>query len=72
MIPKLEIMYQMNTKCTKWSQNTPNLHKIFQAAIKYKHFPILGPPKFTQIEIFGLKTNHLATLPVSTNTRREI
>jgi hypothetical protein len=28
----------------------------------YKHFPIQGPPKFTQIGIFGLKTNHLATL----------
>jgi hypothetical protein len=23
------------------------------------------PPKFTQIGIFGLKTNHLATLPKS-------
>jgi hypothetical protein len=25
----------MNTKCTKRSQNIPNLHKIFQVAIKY-------------------------------------
>jgi hypothetical protein len=24
-----------------------------------------GPPKFTQIGIFGLKTNHLATVPPS-------
>jgi hypothetical protein len=28
----------------------------------YQHFPFQGPPKFTQIGIFGLKTNHLATL----------
>jgi hypothetical protein len=28
-------MYQMNTKCTKWLYNIPNLHKIFQMAIKY-------------------------------------
>jgi hypothetical protein len=24
-----------------------------------------GPPKFTQIGIFGLKTNHLATLAIA-------
>jgi hypothetical protein len=31
--------------------------------IKYtKYFPQQDPPKFTQIWIFGLKTNHLATL----------
>jgi hypothetical protein len=29
---------------------------------KYQHFPFQGPPKFTQIAIFGLKINHLATL----------
>jgi hypothetical protein len=28
----------------------------------YLHFPIKGPPKFTQIGIFGLKGIHLATL----------
>jgi hypothetical protein len=26
-----------------------------------KHLPLQHPPKFTQIGIFGLKTNHLAT-----------
>jgi hypothetical protein len=31
--------------------------------IKYtKNFPFQGPPKYTQIGIFGLKINHLATL----------
>jgi hypothetical protein len=35
MIPKLEKMYQINTKCNKWSYNIPNIHKIFQKAIKY-------------------------------------
>jgi hypothetical protein len=45
MIPRLEKMYQTNTKCTKWSWNftngricnIPNGHKIYQ------HFPISGP-----------------------------
>jgi hypothetical protein len=42
MIPKPGKMYQMNTKCTKWTQNVPNGHtifqyvsKIFQMVIKY-------------------------------------
>jgi hypothetical protein len=33
-----------------------SVHKIKQ------HLPLQDPPKFTQIWIFGLKTNHLATL----------
>jgi hypothetical protein len=32
---------------------TPNGRKIFQMTIK--HYPLQGPPKFTQIAIFGLK-----------------
>jgi hypothetical protein len=28
----------------------------------YQHLPLHKPPKFTQIVIFGLKINHLATL----------
>jgi hypothetical protein len=28
----------------------------------YQHFRFQGPPNCTQIGIFGLKTNHLATL----------
>jgi hypothetical protein len=28
----------------------------------YQHLPLQDRPKFTQIGIFGLKTNHLATL----------
>jgi hypothetical protein len=46
-------MYQMNKK---YPWYIPNFHKIYQ------HFPILGLQKFTQIGIFGLKINHLATL----------
>jgi hypothetical protein len=46
----------MATKYTKWPQSRPNGRKIFQ------HLPLQDPPKFTQIGIFGLKTNHLATL----------
>jgi hypothetical protein len=37
-----------------------------QVSIKYiyHHLSLQGPPKFTQIWIFGLLTNHLATLVV--------
>jgi hypothetical protein len=41
--------------------NIPNGHKIYQ------HFPFQGPPKFTQMGIFGLK-NHLASLATSCST----
>jgi hypothetical protein len=27
-----------------------------------KHLPFEGPPKYTQIGVFGIKINHLATL----------
>jgi hypothetical protein len=38
-------------------------------AIKYtyQHLPLPDPPKFTQIGIFGLKINHLATLERTVN-----
>jgi hypothetical protein len=54
---------------TKTGKNIPNDHKIYgcqidQMAIKYVNAfnYIKGPPKFTQIGIFGLKIYHLATL----------
>jgi hypothetical protein len=49
----------MAIKYFQWQLNRPNGHKIYQ------DFPLQDPPKFTQIGIFGLKTNHLATLSVS-------
>jgi hypothetical protein len=66
----------MATKYTKWPQNIPNGHKIYQMATKYTkcpndrpkghkmhtHVPFQDPPKFTQFRIFGLKICHLATL----------
>jgi hypothetical protein len=55
-VPNEHKMYQMVIKYPKCLLNIPNGHKIYQ------HFPIYGPPKFTQIRIFGLKRNHLATL----------
>jgi hypothetical protein len=63
VIPKPE-------KCTKRTQNVSNDHNISRLSVKYSEWPqnmskycaIKGPPKFTQIEIFGLKRNHLATL----------
>jgi hypothetical protein len=58
--------YQNGEKYTKRPQNTPNGHKLFPMAVNghkiYQDFPLIDPPKFTQIGIFGLKTNHLATL----------
>jgi hypothetical protein len=53
---KVPLNVQMVVKCTKWQYYIPNDHKIYQ------HFPFQGPPKCTQIGIFGLKINHLATL----------
>jgi hypothetical protein len=55
-IPNDDQPYQTAINYTKWTENIPNGHKIYQ------HFPFQGTPKFTQIGIFGLKTNHLATL----------
>jgi hypothetical protein len=34
MIPKLEELYQLNTKCDEWSKNIPNVRQIFPMAIK--------------------------------------
>jgi hypothetical protein len=37
----------------------------------YQDFPSIDPPKFTQIGIFGLKTNHLATLLTVVNDGKQ-
>jgi hypothetical protein len=37
----------------------------------HQHFPFQGPPKFTQIWIFGLKINHLATLNAMMSEKME-
>jgi hypothetical protein len=49
-------LYQSAINCTKWPKNIPNTH------IKLPHFPFQGPPNLTQIGIFGVKINYLATL----------
>jgi hypothetical protein len=41
------------------TSSIPNGRKTFQI---YPHFPFQGPPKFTQIWLFGSKMNHLANL----------
>jgi hypothetical protein len=46
----------MVIKYPKRLLNIPNGHKMYQ------YLPMYGPPKFTQIGIFGMKRNHLATL----------
>jgi hypothetical protein len=45
MIPKLEEMYHMNRKCTKWSNNIPDVRKIFPMAKNISIFPNLRPSK---------------------------
>jgi hypothetical protein len=65
-----ENINQMTIKCTKWTQNIPNYRKIDQMVITCTNIflcKLQKEPKFTQIVIFGLKINHLATLfPSST------
>jgi hypothetical protein len=39
-------LYHPPINYTKWPQNIPNGHKIYQ------HLPFKGPPKFTQIWAF--------------------
>jgi hypothetical protein len=55
-IPNYHELYQMSIKYNKRPQSGPSVRKIHQ------HLPLQDPPKFSQIWIFGLKTNHLATL----------
>jgi hypothetical protein len=55
-------------KYTEFPQNIPNVHKVGIPngcnRPKYTNIciPLQDPPKMTQIWIFGLKINHLATL----------
>jgi hypothetical protein len=52
----LELTYQNGN-------NIPNDHKIFPNYHKmYQRFRFQGPPKFTQMKIFGIKICHLAIL----------
>jgi hypothetical protein len=58
-IPKYHKLYQTALHIL----GIPNSHKLYQRAVKiYQHFIFQGPPKYTQIGIFGLKVNRLATL----------
>jgi hypothetical protein len=50
-------IYEVTRNYINRPENGPSVHKIYQ------HLSVQDPPKFTQIWIFGLKTNHLATLP---------
>jgi hypothetical protein len=52
-LPNEQKMYQMVIRYPKFPRNNPNLHKAFLNR---------RPLKITQIGIFGLKNNHLATL----------
>jgi hypothetical protein len=59
-IPNNHKIYPIATKYTKWPLNIPNGRKNCQPLRSQ------DPPKFTQIEIFGLKICHLATLSENT------
>jgi hypothetical protein len=43
------------TQYAKTGKNIPNYHNITNGLNIYQDFPFYGPPKFTQIGIFGLK-----------------
>jgi hypothetical protein len=53
-------IYQTAINYTKWPQNIPKGHKMYQ------QLPFKGHQNFTQIRIFGVKTNHPATLLLTT------
>jgi hypothetical protein len=55
-LPNYNELYLMSIKYNKRPYNGPSVHKIYQ------HLPVQDPPNLTQSWIFGLKTNHLATL----------
>jgi hypothetical protein len=63
-IPKRIKIFQNTTKYTKFPSIIPNGHKVAIPNLHkiYQHLQLQVPPKFTKIWIFGLKTNHLATL----------
>jgi hypothetical protein len=69
-LPDMSLQYTKTGKIYQITNTLPNGHKnvpnggiIFQMAKDYNQpFPFQGPPKFTQIRIFGLKIYHLATL----------
>jgi hypothetical protein len=50
---------------SKTGKNKPNYHQYIPNLDINQHIPLQGPPKWTQIEIFGLTIYHLATLPPS-------
>jgi hypothetical protein len=53
----------MTTNYNKRPPIKPNGHKSYQKTVKYTNiFHFQGLPKYSQIMIFGLKINHLATL----------
>jgi hypothetical protein len=54
----------MTTKYTKWPYTLPNENKMDGLKI-YPNISLQDTPKFTQIDIFGLKIFHLATLLLS-------
>jgi hypothetical protein len=63
-IPNYHKIYQMVIQDYKLSYNIPNVHKIFRMAIQYINiFQSRALQNLPKLGIFGLKRNHLATLP---------
>jgi hypothetical protein len=68
----IDTIYQIRGKYTKEPKNFQISNKNAKISLKitfghkiYQLFPFLGPPKFTQIGIFGWLIYHLATLQQS-------
>jgi hypothetical protein len=55
-IPNVHKIYAVNEQ-----KDISNGHKL-NGHIKYQHYPLQDPPKYTQIGIFGMQIYHLATL----------
>jgi hypothetical protein len=64
----------MTTKYAKWPLNISKGRKIptyiGHGHKIYQDFPLQDPPKITNIGIFGMKINHLATLFKSLSAKR--
>jgi hypothetical protein len=59
---KFRKIHQTAANCRKWPYHLQNNYKVYQIAVKLlQNFPFQGLPQYTNIGIFGLQINHLAT-----------
>jgi hypothetical protein len=70
-IPKRGKIYQMTIKYSVWPQNIQNDRKINKMAVK-QPFPLQGPPKYSQIGIFGMKIGIPSGNPAAGNKTKPL